>query len=158
VSCGCGGLPPSVMLRKIALEQAVSIGVSGESAKVLAQEFYDFLRGSLDEASLNATAKRRASDSENHARNAFLQQSPSVLACAKAIGLKLSYHGINQIGTLVQWQAHQLRDHAGFDDPSEIQVLIDELKTHGLRLGMAADEIRNWILHGAAKDQHEAGA
>lgn len=139
MSCGCGGMPPSVLLRL-------------EAAKLCphdmarAAEIATFLRGDLTEAQLNAPPKR-AADTSSRARNDFLQQPASWLACDRSVIEKLAKHGVKQIGTLVQWHPHQLRDHAEFE-PSDIEAIIRELAPHGLRLGLTANQLRNWILHG----------
>ena len=146
MSCGCGGLPPSVLLRLEALKLADRDGKIGEDITKLAETYRVFLTGDLTDAQLNAPPKR-AADTSSRVRNDFLQQPPSDLACDRSVLEKLAKHGVNQIGTLVQWQPHQLRDHAEFE-PSDIEAVIRELAPHGLRLGLNAGQLRNWILHG----------
>lgn len=148
MSCGCGGLPPSVLLRL-------------EAAKLCphdmarAAEIATFLRGDLTEAQLNAPPKR-AVDTSSRARNDLLQRPPSALAFDSGVLEKLAKHGVLHIGTLVQWQQHQLRDHAEFE-PSDFASVIRVLAPHGLRLGLNADQLCNWITYGtpeSASDSH----
>ena len=154
MSCGCGGMPVSTALRMKALELADRDGVVGQDIVPLAQRYLDFLRGNKTDEQLD-TPPRRTVDATSRARNEFLQQPPNVLACDEAIIAKLEKHGVRQIGSLVQWGQHQLRDHAEFT-PSEITAVVQELMPHGLRLGLDTDQLRNWILHGTLQDPSRA--
>lgn len=150
MSCGCGGLPPSVLLRLEALKLADRDGKCGEDITKLAETYRVFLTGDLTDAQLNAPAPARQQPT-SASRNTFLQLPPSNLACDQAILGKMAKHGIRSIGTLAQWSAYQLRDHAEFA-PSDIEAVAQELKPHGLRLGLDSDQLRNWILHGTLQD------
>lgn len=147
MSCGCGGLPPSVLIRL----EAAKLVPNGDVA--MASALADFIRGTRSDAELDAAAQRRGPDQTSRARNEFLLQPPNVLACKPVILAKLAKHGVATIGTLIQWHAHQLRDHAEFDDPAAVEAVSAELTPHGLRLGMTPDDIRHWILHGPVEAQ-----
>lgn len=153
MSCGCGGLPPSVLIRL----EAAKLVPNGDVAK--ASALADFIRGTRSDAELDAAAQRRGPDQTSRARNEFLLQPPSVLACQQPILEKLQRHSVTSIGQLVQWHQYQLRDHAEFT-PSDITAVVQELMPHGLRLGLDPNQLRNWILHGTlqAQDPNEVPA
>lgn len=146
MSCGCGGLPPSVLIRL----EAAKLVPNGDVAK--ATELADFIRGTKSDAELDTPPKRASGVTHGATeRNAFLMRPTSDLHCDQAVLGKLAQARIDTIGQLIQWHSHQLREHAGLA-PTEIQGVAAELMPHGLRLGLDTDQIRNWILHGSLVD------
>lgn len=163
MSCGCGGLPPSITLRLRALELAVQGGSNvqyswQQSARETidkAQKLLDFIAPPEELKALDEAAAKKGSQSQDGAsryRNAMLgfvveaifPQDPSVVS-------KLGKAGVNTIGALAQWFPHQLVEHAKMM-PSEVESVSAALRTRGLSLGMNSDSLRDWILFGRSSD------
>jgi len=158
MSCGCGGLPPSITLRMRALELAVTASsnasvlgkASANEVVSVAGNYLRFLATDEQIKALDdAAAKKvnaRSPDSQSQTRNALLQmQVESILRSDLAHDLRTA--GVTQIGTLVQWFPHELRDHAHFSD-DRIEAVSATLRLHGLQLGMSTDALREWIFNG----------
>jgi len=162
MSCGCGGLPPSITLRLRALELAVQIQATKSiltppgAAEVIADasNFLRFLATDEQIKELDAAAKKKGDQSQDNGmryRNAMLQFVPSAIPLREAITNKLDAAGVNTIGALAQWFPHQLVEHAKMEQ-SEVQAVSAALRTRGLSLGMNPDSLRDWILNGRSTD------
>lgn len=150
MSCGCGGLPPSMAAR---LEIARLIAGSTTNDMIeRGNLLWGFVSNGKSDAEIDAAAAKRASGGTSAtSRNAVLTQLPSSLNLPIDIQGALAAKGIRSIGTMVQWHPHQYRDHAGLS-PADIETIGKALEGLGLRLGMDSDQIRNWILHGSLRD------
>lgn len=146
MSCGCGGLPPSVTLRIEAARIAIAgCGSNAAPARFteLAAAVHAFLIEGTDAKALDAKAK--TSGPSVTERNAFVNGPLATMRMLREATIdKLETAGIMQPGAIVQWSADQVIEHAGLSE-HEMEILTAELAGRGLRFGMTTDQVRTWI-------------
>ena len=151
MSCGCGSghVPASVKLRMEAARLALSVGSKDATTRM--QEIYDFITTGVDVAKLDTPPTPIATGEGPDAvvsRNAFIN-GPITRAAAlnrRAVA-EATAGGLGVLGTLVQATP---TDVAQRTCASTCDELRDGLAKYGLRLGMTADDLREWVLRGVA--------
>ena len=154
MSCGCGGLPPSVTLRIEAARLAMSAvgGGSPKHFRDMADEALSFLTDGLGEggeAALDERAKKAESSGNTvHDRNRFINGPLSVMVSLRERAIEtLEKMGIHTPGVLLQWDRKPVAEALRQTD---MQALDAEIKARGLRFGLSPRAMREWITRGAA--------
>lgn len=145
MSCGCGGLPPSVSLRLEAARLALAVDVA--NFDTLAPKVLEFVSDGKNLADLDSKTMPLAMGDSPEAvtsRNALIN-SPlqRIGALDRGVVAKLSAAGMHVLGALVQVET----DRLGLT-MKEAATLVLGLRKYGLGLGMAADDVRRWIVEG----------
>lgn len=145
MSCGCGGLPPSVSLRLEAARLALAADVA--NFDTLAPKVLAFVSDGKDLTDLDTKTMPLAMGDSPEAvtsRNALIN-SPlqRIGALDRGVVAKLSAAGMHVLGALVQVETDRLG--LTLQEAATLQL---GLRKYGLGLGMAADDVRRWIVEG----------
>lgn len=150
MSCGCGGIPPSVSIR---IEAArLALNAKPDQFDSLAPDVLAFITEGTDLAALDTPAtpvaigdSPEAVTSRNALINAPLQR---VGALDRAVVSRLVVAGMHALGALVQADSSHLQE-AGLTLQQAAQLALD-LRRYGLHLGMSHEQVRDWIVGQAA--------
>lgn len=147
-NCGGGGLPAKITLRMEAVRLA-----QDANSRMDAEAVYRFLTDGVDVDALDAPPVPIATGpgpdavvSRNALLNVPMSRVPG-LPRGPVAALMTLQQPVTSLGTLAQYgDVTQLAAAIG---ESEAGELTQALQRYGLRVGMSADELRQWVLEGA---------